>query len=232
MTILDVAVKVALKVGIAVPAALYALSDRTSLELKEVLQESADYIRDAYDWQAFKVISSSIVGDGTTEDFNLPADWARMLKKSTLFPSSSPATPLRHVLDSDQWLALKVNNFNPSPGDYTIYGGQVHITPAPDTAEIVKFFYITNKIVLTNGAVQQATFTADTDSFRLDERLLRLCAIWKWKAAKKNPFAQEFDDYEEALDKAVIKDKGSKILVVGRQRMGADVDVAYPRAVL
>ena len=61
-------------------------------------------------------------------------------------------------------------------------------------------------------------FTKDSDTFQLSENILELCMIWKWRAQKGLPYAQDQDNYEDAKEKLQAADKGSRIISVGRAR--------------
>lgn len=87
--------------------------------------------------------------------------------------------------------------------------------------------------VSAEGA-SKPTFTADDDMFALSERLLRLCAVWKWKANKGLPYGQDFDEYERA--RALAQTNRTPV-VIGRARgikglvtTWVNVDVDWPDA--
>ena len=64
----------------------------------------------------------------------------------------------------------------------------------------------------------KAAFTADSDTFRLDEELLKLGIVWQWKASKGYPYAEDMANYEKQMNACLQKDAGSKPIVSGRPR--------------
>ena len=114
---------------------------------------------------------------------------------------------------------------------WTIYAGQMNIKPALATGVTAKYFYQSNLIVAPNSGSNKIAFTADDDSFRLDERLLKLGIIWRWKELKGQSYAEPMADYEELKERLVARDRGSRMLRIGRVRMPSDVTTAYPQAI-
>lgn len=229
MTILSVAQDVSRVIGIDEPDVLLSSTDRQYVELRMIMQEMAERIARGHEWQKFSRIHT-LSGDGTTEDFSLPSDYDRMLVKSQVW-SSSLETPLSPITDLDKWLGLDVQSFDFVVNAWTIYGGLMHIKPALASGVSAKFFYQSNLIVAPASGDNKATFTADTDTFRLDEQLLKLATIWRWKEAKGQAYAEWMQDYEELKERLVTRDKGSRMVRVGRVRMPADVTMAYPQVI-
>jgi len=233
MTILEVARGVALKIGVTVPSVLYSSTDRELVELGEVLNESAAMIAydSGHDWTKLKTLGT-LTGDGTALQFSYPTDYKRMLKKARLWPSATPYAPLVHYSDTDEWLGLQVQNFQAIVGAWTLIGDYIEVrisgpTDPLATGDTVKFYYLTSKYAANTGGTPQTSFTADTDVFRLDERVLKLAAIYKWKEGKGQDYAESMADYNAALAERIGADKGSNILVVGKQRSNS-AEYAFP----
>ena len=124
MTILTVIQRASTVMGINVPAAVFANTDREYVELADTANEVAESMVRAYDWQALKTIAT-LTGDDVTEDFSLPSDYGRQLLKATLWVTSRPFYPLEHVPDTDTWLGIVTSSINVSLGQWTIYGGNI-----------------------------------------------------------------------------------------------------------
>lgn len=229
MTVLSCIQDASNRMGIARPSVVFSGTDRTSYELQEAINESAAAIRDDYDWQRLRKVQT-MTGDGAYTGFDLPSDYARMLKKTSLIPSDTPHQPLVPILDTDRWLKMELQDVEAITRRWTIYEGQVKISPTLASAVTVKYFYISNQIWLGTGesAPNKADATADEDSFFLGDRILKLALIWSWKQAKGRPYEQEKQDYEQALDVLAGNDKGARMLRVGRPLAPSDVTLAYP----
>lgn len=236
MTVLEVAQGVAKRIGVSVPSVLYAGTDREQVELAECLNETAAMIAFdcGHDWTKLKTLNT-YTGTGAALGFDLPSDYRRMLKKAAVWSSSTDG-PMTHIVDTDEWLQMQVEDFTPVAEMWTIIGEQMQIrdggaTTALASGVTAKFYYISSKYAKDSGGTAKISFTADNDSFRLNERLLKLAAIYKWKEAKGQDYGEALADYETALAEQIGNDKGSSILIVGRQRSRFGADTAFPRAV-
>lgn len=217
--------------GIALekPSAVYGSTTREHVELANIANEMAAMIAASHEWQILNKIAV-ITGDGTAEDFALPADFDRMLDKSQLW-STSLETPLSPISDRDDWLELDIKTFDFVINAWIIYAGEIHIKPALSTGVQVKYFYQSNLWGL-NGATPISEFTADTNTFRIDERLLKLGIIWKWREMKGLPYAEDLATYERLLAKLAMRDKGSRIIRLGKAVLPRDTTVAYPQSIV
>ena len=217
--------------GIALekPSAVYGSTTREHIELANVANEMAAMIAASHEWQILNKIAV-ITGDGSTEDFALPADYDRQLDKSQLW-STSLETPLSPISDRDEWLGLDIKSFDFIINAWIIYAGEIHIKQPLASAVEVKYFYQSNLWGL-NGATPISEFTADTDTFRIDERLLKLGIIWKWREMKGLPYAEDLATYERLLAKLAMRDKGSRIYRLGKAQMPRDAIFAYPQDIV
>jgi hypothetical protein len=229
MTVLSVSKEVSKYIGLTVPDVLLSSTARELVELASVAQEMAESIANGNDWQVLSRIHT-ITGDGTTEAFDLPSDYDRMVYKSELW-SSSLQTPLIHILDLNEWLGMDVRDYDYVFGAWTIYGGQLQIKPALATGVTVKLFYVSNLIVKPVSGVNAKSFVTDSDIFRVDERLLKLAMIWRWKEMKGQPYAEWMQDFEVLKERLVMRDRGSKMLTLGRGRISQDAEFAYPKVI-
>lgn len=229
MTILSVFREAAVKLNQTQPSSVFSTTDPFALQIAQAANEAAEAILNAYDWQKLTTLAT-IEGDGSATAFNFPDDYDRMVKKTDLHSASWQSVGFRPARDLDNWLWLTDTGIVGAPGDWTIYGGQLRVTPAMPAGETARFFYISNLIVAPASGDNKTTFTADTDTFRLSERVLRLGAVWRWRADRRMEYAEDMANYEIALGEEIGKDRGSKILTMGRRTFPANVTVAYPRA--
>jgi hypothetical protein len=232
VSILDVVKLASPKIGINRPTQLIADTGPTSIELQSTLAEVARMIVDRYDWATYKKLGT-FTGDGVALAFNKPTDYLRMLKNGSLWPSGSVYSPLTHYVDSDEWLQTIVQNFTPVIGGWTILNNQFNISMGGQSSPLalgdtVQFYYMSNLLFADAGGTPKAAITADTDVFRLDERLLKLGLIYKWKSDNGRPYGQDISDFEDALAIMIGADKGSKILHMGRRRTQFGAEYALP----
>lgn len=228
-TILRIVQEAAPSIGIEVPEAVFGSTERENIELAQIANEMASRIaRDTHDWTVLKKLAT-ITGDGVSESFALPDDYERMLKTTNLRISTFLDTPLSHVTDADVWLATENFVGNWVTGEWIIIGSDIYIRPIVADTVTVRYYYLDKNFALDSSSTIKEEFTDDEDTFRLDDRVLKLAIIWQWKAQKGFAYAEDMANYEEALAYKIGNDKGSNILATPRRwGWGNEVGYAYP----
>jgi hypothetical protein len=223
-TILDIVRAAAPRIGIARPDLLFGDTSDQSVELRAVLQEAADRIARAHDWSMLKV-EETHAGDGATEGFDLPEDYLRMPKEGQIW-STRWQHPLAPVT-AEEWLRLDVREYDLIVGTWIMLEGQVKYRPVLATGESARWFYISNLAVAPSSGANKDRFTADTDTFRLGDRILELALIWEWRASKGLPYEEHMATAETALAQAISDDKGARIIAQSSRRNFTG-KMAYP----
>jgi hypothetical protein len=222
MTLLSVCQEAAIELNQTEPAQIFAATDTFPKELRVQANKSAVALMKAYDWQVLTK-RATVTGNGVSTSFTLPTDYDRMAAKTNLASNASNIDLVR-ATDLDQWDYFQNHLSTTVPGYWMILGGQMQVTPAPAMGVVHSYYYISNNVV--SGS--KPTFTADTDTMAIPERLLTLSLIWRWRASKRMEYAEDMQNFEIAFGEETAKDKGSRVLVAGRQRVPYNVKAAYP----
>lgn len=227
MTLLSTCQAAAVKLSRAQPTSIFSSSDPFAAELLLCAKDTAEaLVKEEHDWRDLTLLQTC-TGDASTTVFPLPVDFERMIKGADVHSLRFKNATFRWARDLDEWLFIKDNLLVGSPGNVVLLNGSVQIFPPMPVSDTGRFFYISNYYALAGG-VPQPTFTADTDTFALDERLLRLGIIWRWRSDKRLEYSEDLKNYELAKSAAMGKDKGSQPIVVGRQRVSRSGMIAYP----
>lgn len=225
-TILEVLQQAAPKMAIAIPTSVYGSSAREHVELGQIANDAGEEISREHDWQGLKVLHT-LTGDGVTTSWPRPADFMRIPKEQRLW-SSAQQEPMTHIASHDEWLELAVRDFDTVTRRWTVLGNEIHIKPAMSPGETAQFYY-QSRYFAQSGATPKGSFTADTDIHRIGGRILRLCIVWMWKAAKGLNYEEDFALYQKALEKSVDADKAPRMIAIGRGARPRGAEMSYPR---
>lgn len=229
MSLLSVVRQVCPVVGVLQPTSVFSglASNRTMQEMLTIANEMAQRIATDYrDWTALRK-PWTLPGDGMAASFNLPADYRRMQKDGHVWRSTDTKQPMRFIPNTDEWFQRRAAQETDAWGEWTLYGGQIHIHPVMPLGTSARFTYLhKNCIALATGGVNDE-FMNDTDSFVLNERVLRLGMIWDWKAKKGSPYAEDLSTFEDAIRTAMGYDSPAPILI-DSMPTSAYAKVAYP----
>src|SRR6185369_16934388 len=233
MTILSVARDAAVLLNRVQPSSLFTTTDPFAAELLLAAKTTAEsLVKEEHEWRALTLMAT-LAGDASTTIFPLATNttgFERLIKGAKLHSLRFKDATFRAAKDLDEWLFLKDSLLVGSPGNWVILNKAVQIFPPMPADDTARFFYISNYYAIAgaDGVTPQASFLADTDTFALDERLLRLGIVWRWRANKRMEYAEDLKDYEIAKMAAMGTDKGNQIITVGRQRVSRSNEVAYP----
>lgn len=231
MTILSCTQDAAVKLNRTRPTSLFTSTDPFAAELLLAAKEVAEsLVQEEHDWRELTNLATC-VGDASTVVFplaTLAPDYERLVKGAKLHSLRFRNATFRAARDLDEWLFIKDNLLVGSPGNWVLLGGAVQIFPPMPVSDTARFYYISNFYALSAGGAPQASFLADTDTFALNETLLRLGIVWRWRSNKRLEYAEDLKNYEIAKSAAMGKDKGNQLITIGRQRVSRNVGIAYP----
>jgi len=206
---------------------------RTAAEMRSLANEMAQRI--AYDTREWIVLTQGwkMDGDGVKEDFGLPLDYQRMLLTSNVYRSTAPMTPMIFINNPDEWLHRRLLNYNDPRGEWALLQNPdsgartMFIRPIMGAGISAAFVFLSKNCIKSASGGFSSEFTADTDTFRLPERLLKLGMIWQWKAQKGSPYAEDMASYEDALRRVAGADRPAPI-IVDRLPISQNARVAFP----
>jgi len=211
------------------PATVFSSSEQTVVEIADLVTEVGVDIMKSHDWQALTKINA-IAGNGTDTAFPLPEDYDRMSLGQGVSDANSWFWGYTQVPDMDTWIMIQ-NGFYlgvVSPGWWLLTGGQFQFQPAPASGATAKFPYVSKNFAIAPGGTPKAAFDNDSDTFALDERLLTLGLIWRWRAQKRLEFSEDLETYEIALSQAQARDRGAVVIRSNGRRRYPNVSVGWP----
>jgi len=209
------------------PNSVFASDVEICVEIASLSNEAAADIAKGHDWQALTKLQT-INGDGTTEAWPLPDDYDRMVNGTDIHSGAWVWQRYANTGTLDNWLDLKSLLPAIPPGYWNILGGMMNFIPVVATGDQAKFYYITNKWAQAAGGTPKAQFDRDDDSFALDERLLTLALIWRWKSMKGMDYQEDIRNYDIALSQAMARDGGSRVIRSAPPRPILNTRLAWP----
>jgi len=225
MAILDAMQSAAIRLVGYRPASFFGASNTFELEITDLVNEVAKDVCASHDWQELTKVHT-IAGDGTTTEFDLPADYDRQLLDADVQDAVTWAWGYQHITNINDFLYREIYGFQPYPGGWIIYGGKMRFVPAPQNDAF--FPYICKCYGVDSAtSARKSEFTQDTDLFILNERLLTLGLIWRWREMKKLDFSGDQEAFMKAISEYAAKDAGSRIQRSGRLRPRG-FGIAYP----
>jgi hypothetical protein len=210
MSLLSMVQDSASQLGLRQPAFVVGSTDLTSQILLRFANQAGKELMRYHDWQALIVEVSATTTAAVIQTGLLPSDdYDRMCYNPEVWNRTDN---LRYTGPTPQrvWQQLQTGVAGGVVGWWRIIGGELNLYPAPEAGKIVAFEYISKRWARSAGGDAQSIFMADTDTTVLDEDLLVLEMVWRFRHSKG--FAQYAEDMatcEREKEKAASRDRGT-----------------------
>lgn len=207
------------------PVNFFGSTQRFEQEFADLVNEVAEDIAQYRDWQGLQSVAT-LAGNGVITDFALPVDYGRMMVDTQVQSAAYRLWGYFRYDDLSSFLRDKAAGFRASPGGWIITGGKIKFNPAPTGSS--SFPYIASTWASAADGTRKARFDADTDTFMLPERLLKLALIWRWRENKKLDSSGDMEAFTKALDEYAAKDGGSRVYRYGGRSYLPGTRTAWP----
>lgn len=212
MSLLTMVQNASVSLGLASPSSV--VGNSTQVQMLSLMQLEGQDLRSRGQWNALKrictfTLSTSDVNQGAfNSDIVTAGDFDYMLGDTfwNLTLKQMIWGPMNEV-SQEQLIAIGV------AGPYQQWvslGGDLYIYPQPGSADSATFQYMSTFYAKAANGTLKASFTVDTDTGVLDESIMTLGLIWRWKRANGFDYAQEFNTYEKRIQDALSRDAAGK----------------------
>lgn len=209
MTLLTIVQDAATEVGLARPTSVVGSTDENAVTLLALAQREGKSLARRHEWQILQT-EYTFQTVASTASYALPSDYDRILKE-TVFNRTSRRRMVGD-LTPNQWQetqASLVTMVNPA---FRIKGGYFMISPTPTAAETIAYEYMSKKWCQSSGSVGQVRWAADIDTGILDEDLMTLGVIWRYRKAKGLDYGEDMATYELEVAKSIMND-GARVRI-------------------
>jgi len=211
--ILDICQNAARACGFGSPAQIVGSTDKTAMQLLSLANREGEFLSTQKDWSELKSEHTFQLATADQE-YTLPDDF-RWIIPGTTYDRDNDRIVLNPV-SSQEWQYLKAWT---SIGGLTrrarIRANQLEFEQtitASDNGKTIAFEYLSSYWAQTSSGTAKRRFTLDTDIFRLDDELMTLGIIWRFRRAKGLGFEDERAEYLSQLNIHKSADGGSRTL--------------------
>ena len=203
-------------VNLPVPNAVATSTNDTVLQLLEIANEEGVELAKRGQWQAllrtanFTTVATPVQTqlDTVAPNFDYMVNnsfWDTTMRRPLFGPMS--------IQEYQQQVAM----FAIGPWyQYIIFDGDIVFVPTPSAGDACAFAYITKAWCTdSTGATPKESFTADDDVSLLDEQIMKLGIIWRWKQGKGLDYAEDYAKYERMVAEALGRDASKPVLNMG-----------------
>jgi hypothetical protein len=212
MTLLTIVQNASDAIGLTRPSVVIASADQNVRTLLSMAQTEGREVLDRFSWPATQIevthtsLAAELQGVITTiapgfSYITSSTFWDRTLTQ----PVTGPLSPI-------EWQALKARTATGPYSSYRIFGGKLYAYPAPSAGNTWVFEYQSTYFCQSAGGTNQSAWAADTDVGVLDENLMELGVVWRFKKKNGLDYSEDFRSYEQKLANETSRAGGRKVL--------------------
>jgi hypothetical protein len=128
------------------------------------------------------------------------------------FWNRSLTQPVLGPLSPQEWQHLVARVTTGPYAQYRIQGGNLYGYPAPSAGDEWVFEYQTVNFCQSSVDVAQSAWAADDDTGILDENLMEMGVVWRFKKKNGLDYSEDFRIYEQKLANDTARVGGKKVL--------------------
>lgn len=213
MTALSIVKDVCVEIGLPDPTIALASTDAQITQLVRLLNKEGKELSARYAWQALvrevTFLTLAAESQGTIAAIITAGDAGHAYRyiinetiwnRTKIWPVLGPKAPRN-------WQAYKSMNVTGPISEYRIMGGRLLFSPVPAAGETCAFEYVDRMWATdTTGVTYKQRVSVDSDLMLLDEDLMQQGLLWRWRAAKKLDYTEDFLTYERMVADAMARD--------------------------
>lgn len=222
-TLLNVTDAIADEIGLPKPSTIISNTDNDARMLLQLVNREGRNLVKAKDWTILQRLHTFSTADGTAE-YSLPSDYSRLLRETEW--NRTLQRPMRGPVNAQEWQTIKSGGVGAGVINQRmrIFRGsgatdivrKIYIDPTPDAVETIAFEYMSSHFCHNAaGNTTYAAWNADTDILFLEEDLMVLGGIIRFKRAKGMDWGSYADEFQIILDREQGIDRPSPVLNMG-----------------
>ena len=213
MSLLTIVQSVCPRVGLPRPTSAAGNPDPQIQQIVELANEEGQELAARHPWQAlmkeatFTTVATEVQGN----IFTIAGADFRYILNETIW-NRSQRRPVFGPKSPADWQMLKAAFVNGPWNQYRIRGNNILFTPVPAAGQSCYFEFISAYWAAADGVGYADAWSMDTDTALLNERIMALGVVWRWRAAKGLEYAEDFAKYERDVQDAMARDGGKPTL--------------------
>jgi len=213
MSLLTIVQGAAAELKLVKPATVIGSTDPNAPQLLALANKEGKELARRFDWQVLtkEATFTTVATETQTTLSTVAADFDHYINETMWNRTQNwrvlgPLTP-------EEWQRKKASAAQAQIGNwFRIRGDSILFYPTPAAGESIYFEYTSTKWCQSEASVAQAAWAADTDTALIDEEIIRLGIVWRFRKAKGFDYGEDFRTYEAALEAVFGADAGNPLV--------------------
>ncbi len=204
MNLLALIGEAAIELNLMPPVSVIASTNPQIRLLRRLASQEGKSLAGRHNWQALLTEKTFATTAAAAQTSSIPTDFDRMVPE-TMFNRTTNRR-VSGPVDENTWQSIQsalVIFVNPA---FRIMGNTILFTPTPAASQTVAYEYVSNLWCLDNMSVGHADWTADTDTYKLNDESMILGIVWRFKKSKGFAWNDDFLVYERYVGDLIVRD--------------------------
>jgi|TARA_R110000751_G_scaffold32990_5_gene82412 hypothetical protein len=199
-------------IGLSRPSVAIASTDQNVRVLLALANTEGQELLERYAWPQTQIekthttLAAELQGVVTT----LAPGFSYIINST--FWNRTLSEPVSGPLSPSEWQALKARTATGPYSSFRMQGGKLYAYPAPVAGNTWVFEYQSTYFCQASGGANQSVWTADSDVGVLDENLMMLGTVWRFKKKNGLDYSEDFRMYEQKLANQMARVGGKRTL--------------------
>ena len=192
------------------PSVVVGSVDPQVMQFLALLNEEGQTLAEETNWQAlaqqgtFTTVATEIQGALSTI-----APGCKFIVNDTIW-NQSLRFPVFGPLSAQRWAQQKAMFYQGPWNQFRVFDDQIHFVPVPVAGQTCNFEYV-SKFWTSAGTTE---FTADTQTSLLDEEVMVMGLIWRFRQAKGLDYSADLEKYKRRLVNLVARETPKPVLTL------------------
>lgn len=207
MSLLTLVQSATRRLGINTPVGVASSSDNAVLQLLELANEEGRELGARTAWSVLETpVTFTTVATESQGNINTIAPNLKFIINNTIW-NRTLRRPVFGPLSAQMWQQKKAMFLQGPWNQFRIIGTNLNFIPVPVAGQTCAFEYITKAFATdSTGTIERTGFFDDGDIPKLDEEIMTLGLIWRWRQVKGLDFAADYQKYEAKVIDAIARD--------------------------
>lgn len=216
MSLITIIQRTCRRVGLAAPSSAIGNTDENIIRMIELANEEGEELATRGSWQALRSESTfvSVATESQGAMTTLAGASFDHIANETIWNRTQDRP--WHPVDDVTWQRMKSNGITGPYNYFRVRGGNLIVQPTPTAGETIAFEWASKNWCQSSVGAGQTVWTADTDTSKLDERIMIMGLVWRWKQAQGLEYSEDFSKYENMVSNALAQDGAKPKIRMGK----------------
>lgn len=196
------------RIGILAPNAVLSSVDAQIIQLLAISEEEGQEQAERHAWEALQTEATfTTVAHETQGLLSTIAPGFKYIVNETIW-NRTLRRPVYGPKSEQDWQEAKAMQINGPFNSFRIQGDAIKFNPIPVAGQTCAFEFISNNWINTSAGGTSSIWTNDADTPKIDDQMIVLGTIWRWKQAKGLDYSEDYAKYERRIMDKMGRDGG------------------------